>query len=67
MRRADAAAGQSRARHHALALAPRLAPVAADERSLRQIVLNLLSNAVKYTEPGGQVIVSSATNEAGKR
>jgi PAS domain S-box-containing protein len=48
-----------------LALAPRLAPVAADERSLRQIVLNLLSNAVKYNEPGGQIIVSSATNEAG--
>ncbi len=48
-----------------LALAPRLMHVAADERSLRQIILNLLSNAVKYNEPGGQVIVSTAMTEAG--
>jgi PAS domain S-box-containing protein len=48
-----------------LALAPRLLHVAADERSLRQIILNLLSNAVKYNEPGGQVIVSTAMTEAG--
>ncbi|MBV8851245.1 MAG: PAS domain S-box protein [Methylobacteriaceae bacterium] len=48
-----------------LALAPRLQQIAADERSVRQIVLNLLSNAVKYNEPGGQVIVSTATSETG--
>ncbi|GAC1330304.1 MAG: PAS domain S-box protein [Beijerinckiaceae bacterium] len=48
-----------------LALAPRLANISADERSLRQIVLNLLSNAVKYNEPGGQVIVSSAMTDTG--
>jgi PAS domain S-box-containing protein len=48
-----------------LALAPRLVQIAADERSLRQIVLNLLSNAVKYNEPGGQVIVSTAITETG--
>jgi PAS domain S-box-containing protein len=48
-----------------LALAPRLVQIAADERSVRQIVLNLLSNAVKYNEPGGQVIVSTAITEAG--
>jgi signal transduction histidine kinase len=48
-----------------LALAPRLAQIAADERSLKQIVLNLLSNAVKYNEPGGQVIVSTAMNDTG--
>src|SRR5947209_4277772 len=48
-----------------LALAPRLVHVAADERSLRQIVLNLLSNAVKYNEPGGQVIVSIAMTDTG--
>ena len=35
-------------------LAPRLPPVVADERSLRQIVLNLLSNAVKFTEPAAR-------------
>jgi PAS domain S-box-containing protein len=48
-----------------LALAPRVVQIAADERSVRQIVLNLLSNAVKYNEPGGQVIVSTAITETG--
>jgi PAS domain S-box-containing protein len=49
-----------------LALAPRLPPILADERSLRQIALNLLANAVRYNEPGGQVIVSTALDEAGQ-
>ncbi|MFO1103969.1 MAG: histidine kinase dimerization/phospho-acceptor domain-containing protein [Methylocystis sp.] len=48
-----------------LALAPGLPPLSADPRSLKQILLNLLSNAVKFNEPGGQVIVSSALNDAG--
>lgn len=48
-----------------LALAPRLPPIRADQRSLKQILLNLLSNAVKFNEPGGQVIVSSALTDAG--
>jgi signal transduction histidine kinase len=48
-----------------LALAPNLPPLRADARSLKQILLNLLSNAVKFNEPGGQVIVSSALNDAG--
>jgi PAS domain S-box-containing protein len=48
-----------------LALARRLVQIAADERSLRQIVLNVLSNAVKYNEPGGQVIVSTAITDTG--
>jgi len=48
-----------------LALASRLPPVLADERSMRQIVLNLLANAVRYNEPGGQVIVSTALGESG--
>ncbi len=48
-----------------LALAPCLPPLRADARSLKQILLNLLSNAVKFNEPGGQVIVSSALNDAG--
>ena len=48
-----------------LSLAPALPQIKADERSLRQIVLNLLSNAVKFNEPGGQVIVATATPETG--
>jgi PAS domain S-box-containing protein len=48
-----------------LSLLERLPPVMADERALRQILLNLLSNAVKFNEPGGQVIVSTALDDAG--
>jgi PAS domain S-box-containing protein len=48
------------------ALAARLPRVVADERSIRQIVINVLSNAVKFTDPGGQVIVSTAFNERGE-
>ncbi len=48
-----------------LSLFDRLPNVMADERSLRQILLNLMANAVKYNEPGGQVIVSTALDDAG--
>jgi PAS domain S-box-containing protein len=47
-------------------LAPRLPPVTADARSVRQIVLNLLSNSIKFTGAGGQVIVSTAATERGE-
>lgn len=41
-------------------LASNLPEVVADLRSVKQIALNLLSNAVRFTNPGGQVIVSTA-------
>ncbi|MBV9111585.1 MAG: PAS domain-containing protein [Hyphomicrobiales bacterium] len=47
-------------------LAQGLPSIIADARSIKQIVLNLLSNAVKFTEPGGQVIVSTALTEKGE-
>jgi signal transduction histidine kinase len=47
-------------------LAPALAPVTADPRSLRQIVLSLLSNSIKFTGAGGQVIVSTAQSADGE-
>src|SRR3712207_4371379 len=46
--------------------APKLPPVMADERSMRQIVLNLVSNAIKFTDAGGQVIVSTAVADRGE-
>jgi signal transduction histidine kinase len=48
------------------ALTPELPHIAADARSLRQIVLNLLANAIKLTGPGGQIIVSTAIANGGE-
>ncbi|MFI4997959.1 MAG: ATP-binding protein, partial [Hyphomicrobiales bacterium] len=47
-------------------LAQGLPAIIADARSIKQIVLNVLSNAVKFTEPGGQVIVSTALSDKGE-
>jgi PAS domain S-box-containing protein len=46
------------------ALTPGLPLVVADERSLRQIVLNLVSNSIRFTDPGGQVIVSTVFSDS---
>ena len=43
-----------------------LPEVVADLRAIKQIALNLLSNAVRFTDPGGQVIVSTAHESNGE-
>ena len=56
-------------RHHVFlrsALASSLPLIVADERTMRQVVINLLSNAVKFTEPGGQVIVTTTLSDDGE-
>jgi len=56
-------------RHHVFlrsALASSLPMIVADERTMRQVVINLLSNAVKFTEPGGQVIVTTTLSDDGE-
>jgi signal transduction histidine kinase len=47
-------------------LSPKLPPVLADARSVRQIVLNLISNSAKFTGAGGQVIVSTTLTDRGE-
>jgi signal transduction histidine kinase/DNA-binding response OmpR family regulator len=47
-----------------LEVVPTLAPSAidADPGRVRQIALNLLSNAIKFTDPGGEIRISLATD-----
>jgi PAS domain S-box-containing protein len=47
-------------------LATALPPVVADLRSIKQIALNLLSNAIRFTQPGGQIVVSTVYDASGK-
>ncbi len=42
---------------------PGLAPLHADERALRQVILNLLFNAVKFTPGGGHVTMTAAIRD----
>jgi PAS domain S-box-containing protein len=46
--------------------APKLPPIVADERSMRQVILNLVTNAIKFTDAGGQIIVSTALTDRGE-
>lgn len=43
-----------------------LAPLLADERSLRQAALTVIANAIRFTEAGGQVIVSTTMADRGE-
>lgn len=47
-----------------MSLSPSLPAVTADMRSLRQIIVDLLGHSIKFTSAGGQVIVSTALNDA---
>jgi PAS domain S-box-containing protein len=44
---------------------PGLAPLIADERVCKQILLNLLSNAVKFTPAGGKIVVTANVEASG--
>lgn len=44
---------------------PGMAPIWADERAIRQILLNLLTNAIKFTPRGGIVTMSARTEADG--
>lgn len=43
-----------------------LAPLVADEPSLRQAALTVIANAIRFTEAGGQVIVSTTMADRGE-
>ena len=44
-------------------LDPRLGPICADERKVKQVLLNLLSNALKFTPEGGRIEVFGALQD----
>jgi signal transduction histidine kinase len=46
-------------------LAQWLPAVYADSRSVKQIILNILTNAIKFTEPNGQVFLSTRQTGSG--
>lgn len=48
-----------------VSISPQMPCVFVDERRIKQIFLNLLSNAVKFTPEGGEVSVTSWSNDDG--
>lgn len=39
--------------------------IEADEKRLQQVLRNLLSNAIRHTPPGGRIVISTRTTDAG--
>ncbi len=56
---------QSRDLSLLLMIDPALAPLRADPRAIRQIILNLLSNAIKFTPEGGEIILEIGATKSG--
>lgn len=56
---------QSRDLSLLLLIDPALAPLRADPRAIRQIILNLLSNAIKFTPEGGEIIIEIGATKSG--
>ncbi len=44
---------------------PELAPVLADKRAIKQVLLNLMSNAIKFTQSGGYVTIETRAERSG--
>lgn len=57
--RITAAQAQARLVAVTVECAPKLPPLLADERLVRQVVLNLISNAIKYNRPQGRVTITA--------
>lgn len=49
-----------------MSLTEPLPPLLADRESIRQMLFNLLTNAIKFTNPGGQVVVSTQEQSEGQ-
>jgi two-component system cell cycle sensor histidine kinase PleC len=49
----------------AIAVAPELPLLVADERALKQMLLNLVSNAAKYTPSGGHIAITCGISRSG--
>lgn len=47
-----------------LAIAKDIPALHADKRAIKQILINLLNNAIKFTQPGGQITLSTTASKS---